>query len=217
LEATPGSILWHLPGDWTIHRNDHENPYQCLVLIFPYRSGDLRPAPRFSRWTDIGAALRFAEEMLAPFHGENPDLVLLAGYAFNVLRWQAARWEKTRLAEELSMPLQRAMLLMERRFAEPLPVDHIAREAGISVAHLHALFHSRFGTSPHQKLVDLRLSEARRLLASTLRSVKDIGSSVGYPDTPGFCKLFRTRCGYRPLEYRHQHLRKDGEGLDGGP
>jgi AraC-like DNA-binding protein len=105
------------------------------------------------------------------------------------------------------------MRLIESRFAEALPIDDIAREAGLSPAHFHALFRARFGMSPHQKLVDVRLTEARRLLASTRRSIKDIGTSVGYPDAASFCKLFKARCGCRPLEYRQRHTRKDGEGL----
>jgi AraC family transcriptional regulator len=105
------------------------------------------------------------------------------------------------------------MRLIESRFAEQLPIHDIAREAGISTAHIHALFQARFGTSPHQKLTDVRLSEARRLLASTRRSIKDIAASVGYPDAASFCKLFKARCGFRPLEYRQRHIRKDGEGF----
>lgn len=211
LQATMGSVLWHLPGERTIYKSDREHPYECLVFVFAYAPGSPRPAPRFSRWSSAGACRDFSEEILKHFHGENPNRSLLADYAFNVLRWQASLWERARGDSGLSLPLQRAVGLIERRFAEPIAIDEIACEAGLSAAHLHALFRARLGTTPHQRLMEVRLAEARRLLATTRRSIKDIGASVGYADAVTFCKSFKARCGCRPLEYRERHIRKDVE------
>jgi AraC-like DNA-binding protein len=210
IEAVRGAVLWHLPGEVTIYRNDPVDPYECLVFIFPYAEGEVRPAPRYSRWADPIACAAFAEEVMKRYHGEKTEPALLARYVFATLQWQAHAYAGSSAASGLPEALRRALDLIEKDFAGPLSVARIAETVGLSVPHLHALFKLHLGIGPHRRLVDVRLAEARKLLASTNRPIKEIAYDVGCSDPVSFCKLFRTRCGTTPAVYRLKFTRKDG-------
>ena len=75
--------------------------------------------------------------------------------------------------------LLRAKDLVDARYAEPLDVGDLAREAGLSRAHFSAEFRRAFGESPHAYLLTRRLERAAALLRTTDHSVADICMSVG--------------------------------------
>lgn len=95
----------------------------------------------------------------------------------------------------------RAIDVIRARFAEPLDVDEIAREAGASRFHLSRMFKSATGQSPHAFLIDVRLENAARLLRSE-RSVTDAALSSGFTDLSRFARMFRSRYGAPPSAWR---------------
>src|SRR4029078_1333932 len=75
--------------------------------------------------------------------------------------------------------LTRAKDLADRRYADPLDVDDLARAAGLSRAPFSREFRRRFGESPHAYLLTRRLERAAALLRTTDRSVTEICFDVG--------------------------------------
>lgn len=210
VELVRGSVLWHVAGQQTVWRNDRENPYECTYIRFTYDPEVHPPVPRVSRWPDPLACQAFADEVLAVFHGRDPDLGALSGYAYHTLRWHALRGASADRSQTLPPSVRRARVVLEDRFREDLSVADLASEAGLSVPHLHALFRGHLGKTPHQVLMDLRMAEARRLLVATRKPVKEVAFDVGYPDVVSFCKVFRTRCGTSPARYRDQFTHETG-------
>lgn len=220
LTALRGTMLWHLSGERTIYRNDFRDPYECLVVKLPWSDGfgkdgpaslpAARPAPRFSRWRDPAACMEFTDELMRCYHGRDPDLSLLASYAFGTMAWQASRADVERETREMSNAVSAARAFIENNFSGNLRLVDLAEAAAISVPHLHALFRRELGMTPHQALLDRRLSEARRLLAGTKLSVKEIAWRTGFAEAAAFCKCFRTHCLCTAGEYRERHTQKDG-------
>jgi AraC-like DNA-binding protein len=75
--------------------------------------------------------------------------------------------------------LLRAKDLVDASYTEPLGVDDLAREAGLSRAHFSREFRRVFGESPHAYLLTRRLERAAALLRATDRSVASICFAVG--------------------------------------
>lgn len=91
---------------------------------------------------------------------------------------------------------------IERHAIEPLTLEGIAREAGISVSSAAHLFKAAFGQSIMRYVVDVRLSvAAERMLQSGLK-LEEIAEASGFVSYPYFCRSFRTRFGASPSEYR---------------
>jgi len=206
LEAVRGTVLWHVAGQQTIYRNDPEEPYECTYVRFPWEGTPDPAIPRFSRWKDPQACWAFAEEILTSFHGENPDLKALGGYAWHTLRWHAVRGAPSTRGESFPPGIRLAGKIIEEEFRQELSVPELASRVGLSTPHLHALFRTHVGQTPHQVLMNRRLAEARRLLVATRKAVKEVAFEVGYPDVVTFCKVFRSRCGTSPARYRERYI-----------
>jgi len=206
LEAVRGTVLWHVAARQTIYRNDPEDPYECTYVRFPWDGTEDPAIPRFSRWKDPVACQAFADEILAAFHGGSPNLESLAGYAWHTLRWHAVQGVPSTRQESFPPAVSLAQRIIEEQFSLDLPVADLAARVGLSIPHLHALFRTYVGQTPHQMLMNRRLSEARRLLVATRKAVKEVAFEVGYPDVVTFCKVFRSRCGTSPARYREQYI-----------
>lgn len=85
-------------------------------------------------------------------------------------------------------------------------VAEMAAVIGISSGQLRRLFAHHFGASPRQRLCNLRLEAAARLLADPGMRVKEIRERVGIADASHFCRDFRDRFGASPTEYRESLL-----------
>lgn len=98
--------------------------------------------------------------------------------------------------------LLRAKDLADTRYAEPLSVGGLAREAGLSPAHFSREFSRVFGESPHRYLLTRRLERAAALLRNTDWSITDICFAVGLQSVGSFTTSFRRVLGTTPGAYR---------------
>ncbi len=81
-------------------------------------------------------------------------------------------------------------------------VSEMAAVIGVSSSQLRRLFAHHFGATPRQRLCNLRLEAAARLLADPGIRIKEIQLRVGIADASHFCRDFRERFGVSPSEYR---------------
>jgi transcriptional regulator GlxA family with amidase domain len=100
--------------------------------------------------------------------------------------------------------LARALGIMEAHMADPLPVERIARQAGVSPRHLQGLFHTHLGTSPAEHYRALRLALARRLLIETTRPALEIAAAAGFASAASFARAYRRLHGESPSETRRR-------------
>ncbi|GHO74837.1 hypothetical protein KSD_26080 [Ktedonobacter sp. SOSP1-85] len=88
--------------------------------------------------------------------------------------------------------------------AETVSVADMAQRAGLSPSRFSALFRQRFGTSPHQFLLHLRVQHAQDLLRNTTLSQSQIASYCGFADLQHFAKMFKKITGFTPGSIREQ-------------
>lgn len=104
-----------------------------------------------------------------------------------------------------SRHLLRARDLADARYAEPLTVADLAREARLSPAHFSREFRRAFGEPPHRYLITRRLQRAAALLRSTDWRVGRIATSVGWDSIGSFTASFGRVYGASPSRYRAAH------------
>jgi transcriptional regulator GlxA family with amidase domain len=102
----------------------------------------------------------------------------------------------------LARHLLEARDLADRRYAEPLDLEALARAAKASPRHFSRSFRSAFGETPYQYLLTRRLERARHLLRTTDRSVAEICLDVGFASVGSFTTTFSRRVGVTPTAYR---------------
>jgi AraC-like DNA-binding protein len=86
--------------------------------------------------------------------------------------------------------------------SEPISVADLAARAYLSPSHFTAIFRRRFGISPHQYLLHLRIQRAQELLRGSGLSLAQIAEQCGFADVHHFSKTFRRVCDSPPGAYR---------------
>ena len=89
-----------------------------------------------------------------------------------------------------------------RNFRQPLSLEHIAKELGVSKYHLSHVFSARLHTSFREYVNALRLDCARDLLAATELSMLEVSMESGFDSLRTFNRVFQERFRQTPSQYR---------------
>jgi AraC-like DNA-binding protein len=95
--------------------------------------------------------------------------------------------------------ISRAVKKLRENIDQPLKIEDIARELGMSVSGFHNHFKSVTAMSPLQFQKQIRLQEARRLMLSENMDVASVSLQVGYEDPSYFSREYKKLFGIPPL------------------
>lgn len=95
--------------------------------------------------------------------------------------------------------MARAVEKLREHFDQPLCIDDIARELGMSISGFHAHFKTVTAMSPLQFQKQLRLQEARRLMLRENLDAAEAGFRVGYEDASHFNREYKRLFGKPPM------------------
>ncbi|MBC7575975.1 MAG: AraC family transcriptional regulator [Tardiphaga sp.] len=93
-----------------------------------------------------------------------------------------------------------AVAVLRAEFARPLPVERLAAIAGMSPSSFHQYFRAVTSLSPLQFQKQLRLIEARRLMAAEGLSASSAAFAVGYESVPQFTREYGRMFGLPPAK-----------------
>jgi AraC-like DNA-binding protein len=106
--------------------------------------------------------------------------------------------------DENAFRMRRAVLFIERHFAEPIRVADVAAAAGLRSTQLHVLFKTFHGVTPMAYIAEHRLDFAESLLARGRCSIAEIALRAGYADQASLTRAMRSRRGVTPAAFRRR-------------
>ena len=113
----------------------------------------------------------------------------------------------TQSNDDLSLPdsLRNSLQLMRANIEEPLSVEELASCVGISRRRLERLFQTHLEATPSRYYLELRITQARRLLLQTNNSVANIAVACGFLSSTHFSHCFKDYFGASPSQARQKH------------
>ncbi|MGD9590710.1 MAG: AraC family transcriptional regulator N-terminal domain-containing protein [Pyrinomonadaceae bacterium] len=226
----PGYFLlpMHLPVTATVHSDGNGNPYRSigLDLDLTILQGLLRdvgggrtdkPVP-FTACRmngEIADALfrlmRLAERpseisALASVYKREVFYRVLTGPQGDSLRQFALR-------ESNFSRIERTVQWLRRNFDKSMDVRDVARETGMAVTTFHRQFKQATGLSPVQFQKQLRLLEARNLIAHEGLAVSNAAYKVGYESPSQFNREYSRFFGSSPSKHSKQIRKEEAERL----
>ncbi|MBP3361291.1 MAG: helix-turn-helix domain-containing protein [Clostridia bacterium] len=85
---------------------------------------------------------------------------------------------------------------------ENITIDFLANLTNYSKGHFIRTFKSVFGVSPHQYILDSKISSAKLMLNNTDKSIADISNQLNFSNPNNFSAQFEQKVGVRPSVYR---------------
>ncbi len=104
--------------------------------------------------------------------------------------------------------LHEARALIAARMAAPPSLRELSREVALSTTLLKRGFRQLFGETVFEHLRNLRLDQARLMLADRDTSVKEVAHTVGYASLSHFARAFGERFGANPRAWARAHDRR---------
>lgn len=101
-----------------------------------------------------------------------------------------------------TIAIDRALRILDKKFATSISDDALAAEVGLSTSHFRHLFRVATGQPFQKYLVSLRLEKARQLLAEGDMPVSDVAMEVGFAGLAHFSRAFSKRFSANPSEVR---------------
>jgi transcriptional regulator GlxA family with amidase domain len=140
-------------------------------------------------------AFQMALHWIQALHGK-----ALAEGIEDILSFEESRYRRTKVSTRLSVsaPLRQVIKLMDTNLEEPLELEDLASHAGRSRRQLERLFKEQLGTTPQRYYLELRITEARRLLQHTELSQLEVLVACGFVSPSHFSKCYSAYFGYRP-------------------
>lgn len=97
---------------------------------------------------------------------------------------------------------------IQQCFDQPLAVEELIGDSGLSKAYFHRSFQRMAGVSPGGLISRLRLEKAKSLLAMTDLPIAEVGNLAGYADGAYFSRIFKRRTGMTPQQWRSRYARR---------
>ncbi|MEK9505250.1 AraC family transcriptional regulator [Gaopeijia maritima] len=152
------------------------------------------------------AACRLVEALADPVARHVVGSARLRDLLFAVLRGPGGAILRERVGK--GNGIGRIVRHVRDHLAEPMAVDDLARQAGMSRAVFHRRFKEATAQSPLQFIKALRLNGAAMLITQGL-SVGAAATRVGYANASQFSREFRRAFGRAPSEWRASNAELD--------
>ncbi|MGN0277546.1 MAG: helix-turn-helix domain-containing protein [Hominisplanchenecus sp.] len=131
---------------------------------------------------------------------------VLSGYITSILNELLISKSNTQSRHTCPFITADLISYINEHFHEPVSLDALAKKANLSPYHFTRIFARETGYTPHQYLINTRISAAKFMLKSSERSIKDIAFSTGFNSESNFCSTFKKWEKVTPGEYRQSIL-----------
>ena len=111
--------------------------------------------------------------------------------------------------KQKSINIERALHFIEKKLEEPLTLEEVARESGVSKYYFSRIFKASTGRSFKEYLTQKRIDRAKSLLTNEDLNITEVCFLVGFNDLAYFDRVFRRKEGMTPSSYRKQFLHID--------
>ena len=140
------------------------------------------------------------DNAFATLSAEN-DTKLIKEFAQKFLMECTQAVSSIKKAEENPI-IKKVCAYVDENLSCDISLETAADFAGVSSFYLSKLFKEEKGETFINYISDKRLEKSRQLLESTELSIKEITAEVGYNDQNYFSRIFKSKYGLSPKEYR---------------
>jgi AraC-like DNA-binding protein len=128
---------------------------------------------------------------------------------------QGARLRQLAVQGSYMPHIARAVELIRQDYDQPLRIEKLAHELGMSVSGLHHSFKAVTAISPLQFQKQIRLQEARRLMLSEDLDATSAAYRVGYHDPAYFNREYKSLFGVPPIRHVQRQRQEVLVGAEG--
>lgn len=207
---TPGTLFLLRPGYWHTYHPNKDTGWTEYYIGFngpTFRSeinrffGDRKGPVEFGLSATLvdlfEQALFYSERQSSQMMSILQAIVI---HMISLINYNLAT--KKRNDDKLDAAISYVKQYMANHLSEPIDVQALAEEQGMSYTWLRRMFRKNTGIAPAQYLQQLRIHMSMYLLRNTNAPIKNIAVDSGFKTPEYFCAVFQESTGITPKEYR---------------
>ena len=186
------------PGKWS-GLSDSEAAAIGKILL-------LNNSPALSRFSEVGKIIKCIHAELS---GMEVAYQARVNHQIDELLIQVTRkmTQQTHSTRDFPKTFTQLEVVLRQDLAHQWTVEEMAGLVGMGTTLFTEKVKSYSGFSPINYLINIRISEAIKLLKRADITVTDIALDTGFYSSQHFSTTFKKLTGYRPSEFRKNHLR----------
>jgi AraC-like DNA-binding protein len=193
-----GDVLYYPLGTWHAERAVGTRPLETLFLAWQWHAsepGGALPLHATDRSGRVQRLVYWMQELFPPTRSDESHMldVLLDGVLFEVQ--QLSRTREQHMVAQVKA-------FVQHHLAEPLRLEDLAAEVGLSKYYFCREYKKATGTTPMAFVRQVRVEMTRSLLLSTSWTLRAIAQQVGFSDEFQLSRVFRRVTGLSPSEVR---------------
>lgn len=106
-------------------------------------------------------------------------------------------------SRKLSPVIRKALNYMSENAAQQIQTHEIADYVGLSRSYFSKLFTKETGQTPYEYMLEMRLNNAKQMLALGTLSVREIAEQCGFVNASHFARVFKGKVGQTPANFRN--------------
>ncbi len=201
--------LWGNPPEWFVGKTDAEITASELARVYIQDDESVAQTGKsmhnkMELVTRRAGGVEWRMTSKIPLYNKQTELIGTAGIS---------RRLDQREGHPLPAPYRAMSKLVDyvhEHVSEPLPVDQLAKLAGMSVSTLERRFRSHLGTSPKRFILHSKIAAACDRLLSTPMTISEISESLGYNEHASFTRAFTLVMHMSPTAYRKYYKANGG-------
>lgn len=202
VRAVPGSVLYIPKGEsYTTTLEGEESEVVVMDFELSGETAGARPfCVMFPQGGAVGSCFSDAETSWERTVGY-PVLCKSMIYKIaSLMILQEARYLESDKEKKIS---EAVSYLHAHYLQNDFRVEQLYGIADVSPKYFGMLFFRKFGMTPKEYVLFLKIERAKKLLLSEKCSIRDIADQLGYSDIYHFSKIFKEKTGYTPSMYRN--------------
>ncbi len=191
----PQQKIWHIPFDETLLSPKHLN----TILSSNFDKAFTLDTETYQRVEKILQLMKYEYKQ----EGENCTQELFDCLLYSIFRTMTS--VQASVPPENISDISKGILFLETHFREAPSLSDVAAYVGFNPSYFSVLFHKITGQTYTQRLNNLRVTYAKKLLRTNM-SIADVCYASGFGTLSNFHNIFSKATGNTPSEYRKNHV-----------
>lgn len=180
-------------------------PFYTIYLKFSadgVLAEKLNKVPKYFRCIDFHKMKKLLEELIK-LQDDEKQILLFNSKMLEVLQQilNEAQFSKTPKNINVDVVLK-AKAFVDENFSKPITLKDVADKVALSPNHFHTVFKTTYKITPHDYLIEKRISAAKDMLWHTQNPIDLIAEKCGFGCQQYFTDVFKKRLGTTPARYR---------------
>lgn len=200
VKAVPGSVLYIPKGEE--YRITLDGPESVATAVDFEIAGDpIRPFPvQFSERNSV--RLCFSKIEAEWDRKDSPYIPACKSLCYSMIEMMIKQQGLYLTSQNYKMIAAGVEYLHRHYLERDFRICDAAKASQISCRHFEKLFRRKYGTTPNEYTLLMKIERAKELLLSEKVLIREIPFMLGYADIYHFGKLFASKTGYTPSAYR---------------